>query len=79
MSIFDDIRSKANDLIGGNKDAANDGIDKAGDFIDSKTGGKFKDQVDGTQSSGNDYVNGLGGLDQAGAPVEGEFTENPGA
>ncbi|MGY4720859.1 antitoxin [Naumannella cuiyingiana] len=42
MGIFD----KAKDLAGQNPDAVNQGIDKAGDFVDQQTGGKFAGQVD---------------------------------
>ncbi len=63
MSVFDGIKGKAEELIGGHADQAKDGIEKAGDFVDGKTGGKFKDQVDGVQQSASDYVD---GRDQAG-------------
>ncbi|HEY8294320.1 MAG TPA: antitoxin [Micrococcaceae bacterium] len=57
MSIFDDIKGKAEELIHSNLDAVNHGIEKAGDFIDTKTGGKFSDKVDGAQTAGHDFVN----------------------
>ncbi|PYI67609.1 hypothetical protein CVV68_09180 [Arthrobacter livingstonensis] len=60
MSIFDDIKGKAEGLIGGHQDQIKDGIEKAGDFVDDKTGGKFKDKVDGVQQSASDYVDGHG-------------------
>nr|WP_205678307.1 antitoxin [Arthrobacter silviterrae] len=58
VSIFDDIKGKAEELIGSHGDQVKDGIEKAGDFVDDKTGGKFKDQVDGIQKAGSDYVDG---------------------
>lgn len=58
MSIFDDIKGKAESLIGGNEEAIKDGIEKAGDFVDSKTDDKFKDQVDAVQKAASDYVDG---------------------
>lgn len=58
MSIFDDIKGKAEELISGKEDVIKDGIEKAGDFVDSKTGDKFKDQVDGVQQAATDYVDG---------------------
>lgn len=60
MSIFDDIKGKAEGLINGNEDAIKDGIEKAGDFVDGKTGDKFKDQVDGVQKAASDFVDGAG-------------------
>lgn len=61
MGLFDDIKGKAGDLMGGNKDAIKNGIEKAGDFIDSKTGDKFKDQIDSVQSSVGGFVDKLSG------------------
>ena len=60
MSIFDDIKGKAEGLINGHEDAIKDGIEKAGDFVDGKTGDKFKDQVDGVQNAASDFVDGAG-------------------
>lgn len=60
MSIFDDVKGKAAGLINGNEAAIKDGIEKAGDFVDSKTGDKFKDQVDSVQKAAGDYVDGQG-------------------
>ncbi|ALE05589.1 hypothetical protein AL755_08995 [Arthrobacter sp. ERGS1:01] len=60
MSIFDDIKGKAEGLISGKEDAIKDGIEKAGDFVDGKTGDKFKDQVDGVQKAASDFVDGAG-------------------
>ncbi|WP_394940962.1 antitoxin [Psychromicrobium sp. YIM B11713] len=56
MSIFDDIKGKAEDLIGDNADKLKEGIEKVGDFIDDKTGDKFKDQIDGVQKAAGDFV-----------------------
>ncbi|AJT40804.1 hypothetical protein UM93_03440 [Psychromicrobium lacuslunae] len=56
VSIFDDIKGKAEDLIGDNADKLKDGIEKVGDFIDDKTGDKFKDQIDGAQKAASDFV-----------------------
>jgi hypothetical protein len=42
-----------------NKDAVKDGVDKAGDFIDDKTGGQHADHVDKGQDAAKDYVDKL--------------------
>jgi hypothetical protein len=42
MGIFDKIK----DLVGGNADKVKDGLDKAGDMIDEKTGGEHTDKID---------------------------------
>lgn len=40
------LGDKAKDLIGDNADKVTDGIDKAADFVDEKTGGKYTEQID---------------------------------
>jgi hypothetical protein len=47
--------------FGGNKDTVKGGIDKAGDAVDDKTGGKIADQVDKGQDMANDAVDKAGG------------------
>lgn len=42
-----------------NKDSVKGGIDKAGDFVDDKTGGKYADHVDQGQDKAKDYVDDL--------------------
>ncbi|MEE2569702.1 antitoxin [Pseudarthrobacter sp. J64] len=61
VGLFDDLKGKAQDLIQGNEQAIKDGIEKAGDFVDSKTGGKFADQVDAVQSGASDFVDNADG------------------
>ncbi len=47
---------KAKDLLAQNADTVNSAIDKAGDFVDSKTDGKFKDVVDKAQESAKNVI-----------------------
>lgn len=54
-----DFVDKAKDLAAENKDRVDDVIDKAGDMIDEKTGGKYSDQVDKGQEAAKDFVEGL--------------------
>ena len=49
MGLLDDLKGKAQGLIRGNEQAIKDGIEKAGDFVDSKTGGKYAGHVDKVQ------------------------------
>ena len=63
MSMFDNIRDKAEDAAGEHPDQVNEGIEKAGDFVDDKTGGKYSDQIDQGQEKAGDYVEGLGDND----------------
>jgi hypothetical protein len=48
---------KVKDWLGKNPDKASQAIDKAGDFFDQRTGGKFAQQVDKAQDAANKYVN----------------------
>jgi hypothetical protein len=43
-------------VIGGNEQAIKDGIEKAGDFVDSKTGGKHAGKIDAVQRGASDFV-----------------------
>jgi len=43
------LLDRAKSLLSGNKDKANSAVDKAGDLVDDKTGGKYADQVDKVQ------------------------------
>ncbi len=45
------ILDKAKDLLAQNADTVNSAIDKAGEFVDSKTDGKYKDVVDKAQDA----------------------------
>lgn len=56
MGLLDDLKGKAQQVIGGNEQAIKDGIEKAGDFVDSKTGGKYADKIDAVQRGASDYV-----------------------
>lgn len=42
---FDDLKNKAMDLAKGHPDQVGQGIDKAGEFADEKTGGQHSDQI----------------------------------
>jgi hypothetical protein len=61
VSVFDSIKGKAADLIGGNQETIKNGISKAGAFVDSKTGEKFKGQIDGVQNAATGFLSNLGG------------------
>ncbi|MGO4453725.1 antitoxin [Arthrobacter sp. RAF14] len=65
VSVFDDLKGKAQDLVQGNEQAIKDGIEKVGDFIDEKTGGKFAGQVDAVQDGASNFVENLEGKDNA--------------
>lgn len=52
MGLLDKIKG----MLGGNVDKAKAGIDKAGDMVDEKTGGKFGDQIDKAQDMAGDML-----------------------
>ncbi|BAS08629.1 hypothetical protein AHiyo4_20510 [Arthrobacter sp. Hiyo4] len=56
MGLIDDLKGKAQGLIRGNEQAIKDGITKAGDFVDSKTGGKYTGHVDKVQEGASKLV-----------------------
>lgn len=56
MGLLDDLKGKAQQVIGGHEEAIKDGIEKAGDFVDSKTGGKHADKIDSVQQGASDFV-----------------------
>ncbi|BBY56585.1 antitoxin [Mycobacterium koreense] len=48
---------KAKDLLSKNADKVDQAIDKAGDFVDGKTEGKYADTVDKVQDAAKKAVN----------------------
>lgn len=46
MGALDDMKDKAKDLAGEHSDQVDEGLEKAGDFVDEKTGGKHSDKID---------------------------------
>ncbi|OKK03735.1 kanamycin biosynthetic protein [Streptomyces sp. CB03234] len=52
MSVMDKLKQ----MLKGHEDKAGQGIDKAGDFVDEKTQGKYSSQVDTAQSKLNEQL-----------------------
>ena len=63
MGMFDNIKDKAQDLVDGQGDKVGEGLDKAADFVDDKTGGKYSDQIDQGADKAKDALDGLDGQD----------------
>lgn len=64
MSIFDELKGKAEglkekagELLHEHSDKVGGAIDNAGDFIDEKTGGKFAEHVDKVQDGAKGFLN----------------------
>jgi hypothetical protein len=60
MGMFDNMKDKAEDLAKEHPDQVNEGLEKAGDFANEKTGGKFEDQIDKGQDFARDRIGGEG-------------------
>lgn len=58
MGLMDDLGGKAKDLADQNPDKLKEGVEKAGDFVDEKTGGKYADKVDQAQQAAEDRLGG---------------------
>lgn len=55
------LKDKASDLVDGHGDKVGEGLDKAGDFVDEKTGGKYGDQIDKGVGVAKDQLDNLDG------------------
>ena len=64
MSFLDDAKKKVDDVVDEHGDKIADGVEKAGDFIDEKTGGKHADKVDMVQEKAGDAIDSLRNNDQ---------------
>jgi hypothetical protein len=72
MGFLDDAKEKLNqakdkveDLVDGHEDQVEGGIDKAADFADDKTGGKYDAQIDAGAEKAKDAL----GVDDAAPPA----------
>ncbi|GAB3072716.1 antitoxin [Monashia sp. NPDC004114] len=63
MSMFDNMKDKVSDLVDEHGEQVGEGVDKAGDFIDEKTGGQYADKVDQGQAAAKDALDNLDGQD----------------
>lgn len=53
------LMDKAKGLVGDNADKVKDGVDKAADLADEKTGGEHSDKIDMAQEKAHDAIDGL--------------------
>lgn len=63
MSMFDNIKDKVAGLVDGQGERIGEGLDKAGDVVDEKTGGEHADQVAQGVRAAKDGLDGLDGQD----------------
>ena len=71
MGLLDSIKN----ALGGNADKVKDGIDKAGDMVDDKTGGQYSDKIDMAAEKAKDVVDQLDGDDDGGDGGDDAVTE----
>jgi hypothetical protein len=70
VGLIDDLKGKAQGLIRGNERTIKDGITKAGDFVDTKTGGKYAGRVNKVQDGASKLIDKNGTPGQA--PASGQ-------
>ena len=58
---LDDLKNKAKEMAGQHPDQVNQGVDKAREFADEKTGGQHSDQL---QQGADKLKNAMGGQPQ---------------
>ncbi len=63
MSMFDNIKDKAKELVDGHGDKVEQGIDKAGQMADERTGGQHAEQIQQGQQKARDGLDSLDGQD----------------
>ncbi len=60
MSMFDDLKNKAEEFVKDNPDkvesVSDSVLDKVADLADDKTGGRYHDQVEGAQAKADDAI-----------------------
>ena len=61
MGMFDEMKDKAGELAREHGDKIDDAIEKAGNMVDEKTGGKHSDKIDAAQQKARDAADKLAG------------------
>jgi hypothetical protein len=63
MGFLDEAKDKLTDAVDSQGEKIADGLEKAGELIDDKTGGKFGDKIDAGVAKSEDALDGLDGQD----------------
>ena len=61
MGIFDSAKDKATEFAQDNPGKLDQGVEKAGDFADDKTGGQHADKIDKGQDFASEKIDGAFG------------------
>jgi hypothetical protein len=56
MGFLDDAVDKAKDAVADHAEQVSDALDKAADFADEKTGGKYTDKIEGGVEKAKDAL-----------------------
>jgi TRAP-type C4-dicarboxylate transport system substrate-binding protein len=70
MALLDSLKNlfkQGGSQVAAHKDQAHQAVQKVGDEVDKRTGGKYEGQVDSAQQKADDAINKLSG-DEHGAP-----------
>jgi hypothetical protein len=74
MPDFKKLADKAREFLGQHQDQADEGIKKAGDFADKRTGGRHSDQIHEAEQRAEGFMGGGGqpgqGQDQGGQSAQ---------
>ena len=63
MSLFDKLRRKGTSAVDEHGDKIGQGVDKAADVADDKTGGRYGEQIDTGADKAKDALDSLDGKD----------------
>lgn len=63
MGMFDNLKDKATEAVDEHGDKIGEGLNKAGDFADEKTGGQYGDKIDQGADMAKDQLDNLDGQD----------------
>jgi hypothetical protein len=61
---FDELKNKAKDVIGQHGDKVDQGVERAGQFADEKTGGKHGEHIDKGEDKLKEGLRNFGGEQQ---------------
>ena len=63
MGFLDRFRRKATNVVDEHGDKIGEGLDKASDFVDTRTGGKYSERIDDGVDKAKDALDSLDGKD----------------
>jgi hypothetical protein len=63
MGFLNDVKAKLTKAVDSQGDKIGDGLEKAGDLVDKKTGGKYGDKIDAGVDKAKDALDDLDGKD----------------